>query len=65
MKSFTITFKHSTKLLNRSEVNKVLDFEPSDKTLSTLLKEVLANIKMFDQTKLFELMDTRKHAYRA
>ena len=27
-------------MLNRSEVNKVLDLEPSDKKLSTILKEV-------------------------
>ena len=33
-------FEYSTKLLNRSDVNKVLDLESSDKRLSKLLKEV-------------------------
>ena len=57
-------FNYGNKLRNRYKVNKVLNLKLSDKRLSTLLKEVLANIKEFDQDKHFKLMDTRKHIYR-
>ena len=42
----------------------MLGLEPSDKRLANLLKEVLDSIKVFDRKIHFELMDTRKHAFR-
>ena len=57
-------FNYGIKLRNRSKVSEVIGLELSNKKLSTLLKEVLANIDEFDSTIHFDLMDTRKHTNR-
>ena len=57
-------FNYGIKLRNRSKVSEVLGLKLSDKKLSMLLKEVLDSIKVFDNPKHFELIDTRKHTYR-
>ena len=54
---------YGIKLRYRTKVSKVLGLKLSDRNLSTLLKEVLASIKNFDNTIHFELMDSRKHTY--
>ena len=57
-------FNYGIKLRNRSKVWEVIGLELSNKKLSTLLKEVLASIKVFDNTKHFDLMDISKYTHR-
>ena len=51
---------HLIKLLNRSEIIKVVDIDTSEKDLTSLLEKILGDIKKFDPTKHFEQMKVSK-----